>query len=112
MMYEATVKVYKLNVRADHTAGAEDIGDIAMGIKVVGDELYTAPNGEVWLRLPNWNFNGVVRVAWIATKFGGQDLCTVVNLGGTPPPPPPPATTKVIELVDDGVVWKGTLTRQ
>lgn len=31
-----------------------------------------------------------------------------------PPPPsaPPSATTKAIELVDDGVTWKGTLTRQ
>jgi hypothetical protein len=104
MMYEATVKVYKLNVRSDHVADATDVGDLLLGVKVQGDLLYTAPNGEVWLRIP-WQGG----VAWIATKFGGQDLCTVVNLGGTPPPT---STTKTIELVDDGVVWKGTLTRQ
>lgn len=107
-MYEATVKTAKLNVRSDHTADSTDLGDLLQGAKVTGDLLYTTPSGDIWLRI-RWSppDNGV---AWIAVKYSGQDLCTVVDLGGTTPPPT--ATTKSIELVDDGVVWKGTLTRQ
>lgn len=103
MMYEATVKTAKLNVRADHTADAADVGDLLQGAKVQGDTLYTAPNTDVWLRIP-WAGS----FAWIATKYGGSDLCSVVDLGT----PPPVSIHKTIELIDDGVVWKGTLTRQ
>lgn len=71
-MYEVTPTAGKtyINVRADHSASAQDIGDLLAGQIAKGDELWLSGTTEKWLKVHT--VNGVALDGWIAVISNGK----------------------------------------
>ena len=89
------------NIRADHSASSEDIGDLPNGQFADGDTLWeSADKTQMWLNILSKNGVAVTRTSWVAVKYNNQVLCTLTENTVEPPP----ATAHHLEVVVDGVV--------
>ena len=86
-----------VNIRADHSASASDIGDLLNGQKASGDVLWANSDGsQKWLQISD--INGVAKTGWVAVVYNGQALCELVENATEPPA----STSHHLEVIIDG----------
>ncbi len=74
-----------VNVRVDHNASATDIGDLPVGKRASGNEIWDdGTTSEKWLHA--LELDGQPIDGWIAIVHNGQTICTVSVTGSTTPP--------------------------
>lgn len=86
MRYKVTPTGSYVNLRADHTTGSADVGDLAAGQYAFGNEVWGDGIQELWLHA--LEVNGIAKDCWIAVKNQGTAFSTLTDLGPITPPPP------------------------
>lgn len=104
-MYNATPVSGKsyVNIRANHTTSAADLGDLLAGQIAEGSELWTSGTAEKWLRITK--INGQPKDGWVAILSSGVKFCNLTEIE-------PPATNPSAEVkftAPDGKVYAGTV---
>lgn len=88
------------NVRRDHSAASDDLGDFLNGHVAEGDVLWeNADKSQKWLNIQT--MDGVAKSGWIAVIYNGSVLCTLTE--NVTPPAEDVVITQTIEQVVNGI---------